>query len=190
MTTANRLPAPPPRPQHAFRPALTELSAPAQRPRSIAWSARLWLAAVGLSLFTTVLAVVDLDRLHAGLLADVVLRFPTEAPAARERVVAAALLILIGSGLLVALLQGAFALAMGARVRRARRRRARQALVPLWLLGAVHAVVTCGTLASPILLGLPVAVIVSTVAVVAMFRPASNAWLAGHAGRHRARGRS
>lgn len=144
------------------------------------WSVRLWLAAVAVAIVTAGLALLNFDQLHGQLLADVARQFPDELPATRERVAAATLLVLIGSGVLIAILQAGFALAM-----RLRRRFVRPALVPLWLLGAVHALFVLGTVTSPVLLGLPVAVGLSAIAAVLMFLPASNAWMAGSSGRHR-----
>jgi hypothetical protein len=146
----------------------------------MAWSVRLWLAAVVVTMITAGLALLNFDQLHGQLLAEVVREFPDEQPATRERVAAVTLLVLIGSGVLVGLLQAGFALAM-----RSRRRFARLALVPLWLLGAVHALFVLGTVVAPVLLGLPVAVGLSAIASVLMFLPASNAWLARSAVRHR-----
>ena len=152
----------------------------------MAWSVRLWLAAAAVAMITTGLALLNFDQLRGQLLAEVVRQFPDAPPATRERVAAVTLLILIGSGVLVWLLQAGFALAM-----RSRRRLARLALVPLWLLGAVHAFFVLGAVVSPVLLGLPVllgfpvAVGLAAIAAVLMFLPASNAWLAPSSGRHR-----
>jgi hypothetical protein len=178
MSGAREVPVPPPRPAFEFR-SLARAAAP-RRPRVMTWSVGLWLAAVTVTVATAALALLNFDQLYGRLLADVALEFPDETPATRERVVAATLLILIGSGLLIGLLQAAFALAMGSR-----RRWARLALVPLWLLGAIHGLAMFSTVPVPVLLGLLVAAGLSAIAAVAMFLPASNAWLAGTAGRHR-----
>jgi hypothetical protein len=180
MTSASPLPAPPPRPRFEFGSSLKQ-AVDRRKPRAMVWSVRLWLTAFAAVTVTAALALLNFDSLHADLLADVVREFPDETPAARDRVAAAALLILIGSGLLIGLLQVGFALAMGSR-----RRPARLVLVPLWLLGAIHALVVLGAVPSPVLLGLPVAVGLSATAAVAMFLPASSAWLAAQPGRHRA----
>jgi hypothetical protein len=180
MTSASRLPAPPPRPGFefgsSFKPAVDK-----PKPPAMVWSVRLWLVAFAAATVTAALALLNFDQLHAGLLAKVVREFPDETPATSARATAAALLILIGSGLLIATLQAGFALAMGSR-----RRLARLALVPLWLLGAIHALAMFSTVRSPVLLGLPVAVGLSAIATAAMFLPTSSAWLAAPAGRRRA----
>jgi hypothetical protein len=179
MTSASQLPAPP-RPRFEFGSSLKQ-AVDGRKPRTMVWSVRLWLAAFAAVTVTAALALLNFDSLHGDLLADVVREFPDETPATRERAAAAALLILIGSGLLIGLLQLGFALAMSSR-----RRSARLALVPLWLLGAIHTLVVFGTVPSPVLLGLPVAAGLCAIAAVAMFLPASSAWLAVRPGRHRA----
>lgn len=180
MSSAEQAPQPPPRPVFEFR--AIEQGAVARRPQTMVWSVRLWLAAVIVMVVTAVLALLSFDQLQSRLLAGVVQQFPDESPATRERVVAVTLLIMIGFGLLVGILQAAFALAMGAR-----RRLARLALIPLWLLAALHALAVFSAVPVPVLLGFPVAAGLSAIAAVAMFLPASNAWLAGASGRHRTR---
>lgn len=178
--TPSRLPAPPPRPHYELRPPLAEAAAQ-PRPRAVAWSAGLWLAAVLAGLASAVLVLLNFDQLRADLLADVTQQFPDETQVTRERVVAAVLAFLIGSGVLIVLMQLGCALAM-----RSRRRWARVALVPLWLLGAGYSLAVLGGLPWPALIAASVAMglsaILSTVAAVVMFLPASNSWFAGSSG--------
>jgi hypothetical protein len=85
--------------------------------------------------------------------------------------VVVALGILIGSGVLVALVQLGFAAALNAR-----RRWARVALLPVGLLGAVVVAALPGAaLPGVVLLG----VVPAAGAAVSMFLPASNAWFKG-----------
>ncbi|HET8641003.1 MAG TPA: hypothetical protein VFM37_03640 [Pseudonocardiaceae bacterium] len=182
MSTLN---PPPPRPTtYEFHRPITE-AVVRRSPATARWSVRLWLAAGAVVTVTAGLALLGTDQLSTALLADAARQFPDEPQETRDRVVAAALLILIGSGLLIALLQVAFALAMGTR-----RRGARLVLGPLWLLGALHCAAVFGALPSPLLLGLPIATVLATAAVVTMFLPATNAWLAPRSGRHRLGGKS
>lgn len=174
--------APPPRPEYELGPPAETVPPP--RPPSMVTAVGLWLAAVLLGAASTVLILLDLQHLHADLLAQVVQQFPNEAAATQQRVTNIALTILIGSGGLVVLLQLVCAIAMAAR------RLARRVLVALWLLGAVQNVFMVGVVPGPILTGLATATGLATVATVAMFLPPSNAWLAGRSAVRSAGGRA
>jgi hypothetical protein len=134
----------------------------------------LWLAAVVLGAASTVLVLLDLQQLHGDLLAQVMQQFPNEAAATQQRVANIALAVLVGSGGLVVLVELVCAIAMNAR-----RRLARLALVALWLLGVVQNVFMAGVVTGPVLTGLVTATGLATIAIVAMFLPPSNAWMAG-----------
>jgi hypothetical protein len=154
-------PARPPRTPGEFAPD----PAP-PKPRAVTVSVGLWLVTAIVALVGVVLAVLNLDRLRGDLLAQVLREFPAESVATRERVVVVALGILIGSGVLVALVQLGFAAALNAR-----RRWARVALLPVGLVGAV----VLAALPGAALLG----VVPAAGAAVSMFLPASNAWFKG-----------
>lgn len=169
--------APPPRPDHELRPPAAE-TVVRRRPPSMVASVCLLLAAVTVGAAGAVLILADLRHLQADLLAQVVQQFPNEQAATQRRVADTALSVLIGSWALVLLLQPACAMAMGAR-----RRLARLALVPLWLLGAGQNVFAIGIVPPPIMVALLTATGLATAATVAMFLPPSNAWLAGRGAR-------
>jgi hypothetical protein len=141
-------------------------------------SVALWLVAAAVGAAGAVLILADLWQLQADLLAQVVQQFPTEPAATQQRVADTAVAVLIGSWVLVVLLQLAGAIAMGAR-----RRLARLALVLPWLLGVVQNVFLIGIVPLPILATLLTATALATVATVAMFLPPCSAWLAGRGGR-------
>ncbi|MEO6090473.1 MAG: hypothetical protein ABIQ18_45970 [Umezawaea sp.] len=150
-------PARPPR-APSFAPAV-----PLPRPRTATVSVLLWFATV---VAEAAGALLDFTQLRGDLVTEVMLRFPDESATTRERVVVAALAILIGSGVLTALLQIGFATAL-----KGGRKWARVALVPIGLGGAV----AFGVVSQPALAGL----VPATGAAVAMFLPASSTWLAG-----------
>src|SRR5262249_37729892 len=175
--TVNRPPhqpkAPPPPPDYELGPPPAEAVA-RPRPPSLVLAVGLWLAALVLGAASTVLLLLDTRQLRGDLLAQVVHQFPNEAAATQQHVANLALTILIGSGGLVALLGLVFAVAL-----HARRRPARRGVGALWLVGAVQNLFLAGVAPGPVLTGLVMATGLATVATVAMFRPPSNAWLAG-----------
>lgn len=169
-------PAPPPRHLPPWHVVETEFEP--RRPRATAVSVLLWQAAAVACAAGVVLAVADLDQVRAALSADVVRQFPNESLETWDRVVTAALAVIVGVGAVIPLLQLGFALAM-----RSRRRWARMVLIVVGLLEAGHVVIALGALPRPALVGLGSAVGLAVVATFAMFLPASNKWLSSRGGR-------
>ncbi|TWP46284.1 hypothetical protein FKR81_36740 [Lentzea tibetensis] len=144
------------------------------KPRTVKIALLLWIVAVVLQLASSMLTLLDLDQLRTDLLAEVSQGFPAESPVMKDRVVVAVLALLLGSGVLLALLQLGFASAMNKG-----KRWARLALVPLAAFGVVHAAIVFGALSSPLLAGLLAAAGVAVSAVVTSFLPASRVWFEG-----------
>jgi len=172
---------PPPRPHFQFRPPpVREVNPP--RPRALVVSVILWLSAALIAATAGVVVVLlQLDVLRADLLAQSQAQFPTETPATVERVVTAALAVLLGSWAAIEVLVLLCALMLAGRRRVAKA--ARMALVPLWLVRTVHGAVVLGVTAMPVPVLLVVAQVVGLAAIVVMFLPASSTWLAGRGGR-------
>jgi hypothetical protein len=166
---------PPPRPHFEFRPPpVREVNPP--RPRALVVSVVLWLGAVLVAATAGVLVVLQLEVLRADLLAQSQAQFPTETAATVERVVTAALAVLLGSWAAIELLVLLFALMLAGRRRVAKA--ARLALVLLWLVQVVHGAVVLGVAPMPVPVLLVVTQMVGLAAIVVMFLPASNTWLA------------
>ncbi|GLZ29508.1 hypothetical protein Lesp02_16980 [Lentzea sp. NBRC 105346] len=161
-------PASPPRPQLTrWQPA-----PPAPKPRTIKASTWLWIGAVALQILTTALVLLGAGELKTELMAQVAQAFPGQSLGNRTRVVYAALLLLLGSGVLISLLELAL-------VPSVRKRWARISLVLLAFFGTLHALLVFGSLSSPFLAGLLVSASVAVGAVVMMYLPASRAWFSG-----------
>lgn len=134
----------------------------------------LWIAAVALQVASSALALIDVRQVRAGLAAEVAQRFPAEAALVQERVVVAVLALLLGAGLLIALLELGLMVALNRGKRWARMTSAVLAGVVL-----VHAVIVAGGLRSAFLVGLVVASGIAISAVVVSFRPSARVWFGG-----------
>ncbi|MCO1658299.1 hypothetical protein [Pseudonocardia humida] len=166
-----RPPQPPSRPRFEFRPPPSAERTP--RPSVLTASSLLWLVAAGALLLAVVLPLVGVGDLWADVTATVARDFPNESPTTRDRAVAALTAGLVGSGVLLALLEGGAAAAL-----RSGRSGARILLALLLALTAVHGLVMIGfaTPLSSAMLGAGVAL--GLVAAVLMFLPGTTAWLA------------
>lgn len=130
---------------------------------------RLWIVAAVVQLVSSALAFVDVRQ---AVVAEVAQRFPAESAVAQERVVVAVLALLLGAGLLIAVLELGLV--------RALNRGKRWALTASVILAgvvAVHAVVVAE--GSAFLVGLVVASGIAVVAVIVSFLPAARAWFGG-----------
>ncbi|MGW4210081.1 hypothetical protein ACWEIJ_18980 [Lentzea sp. NPDC004789] len=139
--------------------------------RTAVW---LWITVAVVQLTSSVLALTEARELVADLTAQVAQGFPAEAAVTRERVAVAVLALLIGAGVLLALLELGCAIALHRGQRWAR-------VVLVLLAGAVvvHAVIAVGGLRSVFLVGLVVAGAIAVVAVVVSFLPAARVWFGG-----------
>lgn len=134
----------------------------------------LWLTVAAVQLASSALALTEARELVADLTAQVAQGFPAEAAVTRERVAVAVLALLIGAGVLLALLELGCAIALNRG-----QRWARVVLVLLAGAVAVHAVIAVGGLRSVFLVGLVVASVIAVVAVVVSFLPTARAWFGG-----------
>jgi hypothetical protein len=165
-------PAPPARPSLVTRATPSELAA-RSRPRAIDVSYWLWLVACLVGVITAAATLRYFGELQAAVLSIVEQQFPGETPATRENVATATLATLIGAGVLVVLVQMAFAMAM-----HSGRGWARFALVLPTLLGALYSVAVFGTAPMLTRAGLLATIALTISAVVAMFLPGARAWFA------------
>jgi hypothetical protein len=148
------------------------------RPRTVTASIGLWAAATVAGTAAAVLTLLNLDVLHAEVLAQAQQQFPTVSAGRTERVVHAVLLVLLGSwGFIEALVLGC-ALTLFARRRRARVV-ARLVLLPLWLLGVFHGAFVLGLTPMPVPVVQVGALVLGLAAIVVMFLPSGNDWFAG-----------
>jgi hypothetical protein len=167
----DRPPPPPSRPRFEFRPPPSAECTP--RPTVLTASSLLWLGAAGVLLLAVVLPLVGAGDLWADVTAVVTRDFPNESATTRDRAIAALTAGLVGSGVLLALLEGGAAAAM-----RSGRAGARILLGLLFALSAVHGLVMLG-FATPLSSGLlGTGVALGLVASVLMFLPGTTAWLA------------
>jgi hypothetical protein len=165
-----RPPAPPTRPRFEFRPPPSAVCTP--RPQVLTLSSLLWAGAGAALVLAVVLPLIGVGDLWSDVTTTVNNGFPSEAATTRDRAVAVVTLVLVGSGVLLAVLVGAAAATM-----RAGRSASRIALVLLLVLMTVHALVMLGVAptVSTLLLGADVAL--GLVAAVLMFLPGTTAWL-------------
>jgi hypothetical protein len=166
----SRPPAPPARPRFEFRPPPSAVSTP--RPWMLTTSSFLWLAAAAALLLAVVLPLVGVGDLWTDVTNAVNNGFPSEAATTRDRASAVVTLVLVGSGVLLAVLIGGAAAGL-----RGGRGGARVLLALLLVLVVVHALLMLGV-APPTSTGLLAgAVALGLVAGVLMFLPGTTAWL-------------
>jgi hypothetical protein len=166
----SRPPAPPARPRFEFRPPPSAVAAP--RPPTLSTSGLFWIAAAAALLLAVVLPLIGVGNLWTDVTAAVNNGFPTEDATTRDRASAVVTLVLVGSGVLLAVLVGAAAAGL-----RGGRSGARVLLVLLLVLVVVHALLmldvappaSTGLLAGAVALGLAAAVL--------MFLPGTTTWL-------------
>jgi hypothetical protein len=163
-------PVPPARPSLVTRAMPSELAAQ-PRPWAIDVSYWLWLGACLVGVITAAATLRYFGELQAAVLAIVEQQFPDETPATRENVATATLATLIGAGVLVVLVQMAFAMAM-----HSGRGWARFALVLPALLGTLYSVAVFGTAPMMTKAGLLATTVLTISAVVPMFLPGAQAW--------------
>jgi len=144
------------------------------KPRVVKVAVLLWTTAVVLQLASSMLALVDVQRIRGDLLAEVAQGFPAEATTNQERVVVAVLALLIGAGVLIALLELGFVVALNRG-----KRWARVVLALLAVVAVAHAVIVVGGLRSMFLVGLVVGGGIAVGAVVVSFLPAARVWFGG-----------
>lgn len=143
------------------------------RPRVVDVSHWLWLGACLIGVTTAAATLRDFGELQAAILSIVQQQFPREAPATREQVATATLAALIGAGVLVVLVQMAFAIAM-----HSGRGWARLGLVVLTLLGALYSIAVFGTTPTITKVGLLITTVLMVIAVVPMFLAGARTWFA------------
>lgn len=166
----SRPPAPPARPRFEFRPPPSAVSAP--RPTILTTSSTLWMVAATALLLAVVLPLVGVGDLWTDVTDAVNNGFPSEAATTRDRASAVVTMVLVGSGVLLAVLIGAAAAGL-----RGGRSGARVLLVLLLVLVVVHALLMLGV-APPTSTGLLAgAAALGLVAAVLMFLPGTTAWL-------------
>ncbi len=162
---------PPTRPKFEFRTPPSAL--PIRRPRAITVSWALWLAAALLYLVAVALPLLGIGDFQGDVLAIVERDYPNETAATRGRVVVLTSAVLIGGGMLLALLEAGFAAAM-----RSGRGWARGVLVLLLAPQLLHAWVLVGV-ASPASIGcVAIGTALALAAAAAMFSPGMGGWLA------------
>jgi uncharacterized membrane protein len=141
------------------------------RPRAIDVSYWLWLGACLVGVITAAATLRYFDELQAAVSSIVEQQFPRETPGTRENVATATLATLIGAGVLVVLVQMAFAMAM-----HSGRGWARFALALPTLLGALCSVAVFGTAPVMTRAGLLATTVLTISAVIPMFLPGPRAW--------------
>ena len=164
--------APPARPSLATRAMPSQLAA-RPRPRAIDVSYWLWLTACLVGVITAAATLRYFGELQAAILSIVEQQFPGETPGTRENVATATLATLIGAGVVVVLIQMAFAMAM-----HSGRGWARFALILPALLGALYSIAVFGTAPMMTRAGLLATTALMIIAVVPMFLPGARAWFA------------
>jgi uncharacterized membrane protein len=143
------------------------------RPRAIDVSYWLWLGACLVGVITAAATLRYFGELQAAVLSLVEQQFPRETPGTRENVATATLATLIGAGVLVVLVQMAFAMAM-----HSGRGWARFALILPALLVALYSVAVFGTAPMMTKVGLLTTIALMVTAAVPMFLPGARAWFA------------
>lgn len=176
VTDPNRGPEPyptrpPARPKLDFQPG--PIARAARRPATVTTASVLWWVAAALGFVGAAWALLNLDEFRSAVLVIIARTAPDATQAAQDRVVTSTTVILIGSAILIALLQAIFAAGL-----RSGRGGARAALILLTVLAALHLLFAVHVL-SPVsrivqLLGLAVA----AAATVAMLLPGTYAWFA------------
>jgi hypothetical protein len=144
------------------------------KPRVVKVAVLLWTTAVVLQLASSMLALVDVQRIRSDLLAEVARGFPAEATTTQERVVVAVLALLIGAGVLIALLELGFVVALNRG-----KRWARVVLALLAVVAVAHGAIVVGGLRSMFLVGLVVGGGIAVGAVIVSFLPAARVWFGG-----------
>lgn len=134
----------------------------------------LWTIAVVVQLVSSALALTEAQELLADLTAEVAQGFPAEAAATQDQVAVAVLALLLGAGVLVALLELGCVIALNRG-----KRWARNVLLLLAGVAVVHAVIAVGGLRSTFLVGLVVASGIAVLAVIASLLPAARVWFGG-----------
>lgn len=170
---SDRYPSAPP-----ARPSVTTGTPPSQateraRPQVITVSYWLWLTACLAGVVTAAVTLSYFDQLHTAMLSIVDQQFPDKVPAKRDEVATAALGIVVGAGVLVILLQVAFAVAM-----HSGRGWTRFPLVLLTLVLVPYNIVVVGIVPTITKAGLPATTALMLFAVVLMFLPGTQAWFA------------
>jgi hypothetical protein len=145
------------------------------RPRVVDVSYWVWLGACLIGVTTAAATLRDFGELQAAILSIVEQQFPRETPATRDQVATTTLATLIGAGVLVILVQTAFAIAM-----HSGRRWARFGLVLLTLvgLGALYSIAVVGTAPMITKAGLLITTVLMVIAVVPMFLAGARTWFA------------
>lgn len=160
------------------RPSVTTGATPSQiaaqpRPRVVDVSYWLWLGACLVGMITVTATLVYFSRLQADMLSIVDQQFPQEMPETREQVATAAVAILIGTGVLIVLVQMTLAIVL-----RSGRGWARFALVVFGLLGAVYGAAAVGATPMVTKAGLLATIALMLIATVLMFLPPARSWFA------------
>ena len=163
------------RPAPPHRPRLQRFQ-PVERvkPAVVKTAVWLWIIAAVVQLASSALALTEAQELLADLTAEVAQGFPAETDVTRERVAVAVLALLVGTGVLLSLLELGFVIALN--------RGKRWARIVLSLLAGVvlvHAVIAVGGLRSVFLVGLVVASGIAVLAVIFSFLPAARVWFGG-----------
>jgi hypothetical protein len=166
----SRPPAPPARPRFEFRPPPS--AEPSPRPPMLSTSSALWLAAAAALLLAVVLPLVGVGDLWTDVTNAVNNGFPSEAVTTRDRASAVVTLVLVGSGVALAVLIGAAAAGL-----RSGRSGARVLLVLAFVVVVVHALLMLGVAPLTSTALLAGAVALGLVATVLMFLPGTTAWL-------------
>lgn len=143
------------------------------RPRVVDVSYWLWLGACLVGVITAAVTLPYFGELQTAILSIVERQFPGETPATREQVATAALATLIGAGVLVVLIQLAFAIAM-----HSGRGWARFVIALLTFLDALYSVAVFGPAPTITQAGLLATTVLMVIAVVPMFLPGARAWFA------------
>ncbi|MGH3766945.1 MAG: hypothetical protein ACRDS0_04400 [Pseudonocardiaceae bacterium] len=162
--------AAPPRPSLAISALRPEPSAP---PRDVHIAYWLWFATCLFGVITAATTLRYFGELHTMILSIVNRQFPQETPVTRDRAATATLATLIGAGVLISLIQFAFAVAM-----RSGRGWARFALVGLSVLGALYGTAVFGSAPSISRVGLLASIALMVISVVPMFLPGARTWFA------------
>lgn len=162
--------APPPRPSLAISAMRSDRPAP-PRVVHVAWW--LWFAAGLAGIITAAATLRYFGELHAMMLSIVDRQFPQETPVTRDRAATATVATLIGAGVLISLIQLAFAVAM-----RSGRSWARFALVGLSIVGALYCAAVFGTAPQLSRVGLLASIALMVIAAVPMFLPGAQRWFA------------
>ncbi|MGH3942042.1 MAG: hypothetical protein ACRDTG_26150 [Pseudonocardiaceae bacterium] len=162
--------APPPRPSISTGATPSQLAA-LPRPRVIDVSYWLWLGACLVGVITVAVTLIYFGELQADMLSLVEQQFPDESAGNRDQVATTAVAVLIGTGVLIVLIQMALAIVL-----HSGRGWARFALVVVGLLGTLYGIAVVG--ATPVVTkaGLLATVVLMVIAMVLMFLPGARAW--------------